>query len=146
MRVPKIWFALPDFRDGLCATEPLPDLFFPDTAREERDWAHLYQAICESCHRRVECLDYALENNIEHGVWGGLTPAQREVIKPFRDKRILLIDAFEQLRAIGLSEEQSLDELDTSLNGIYKSRRHRDRQTTKHNTTQSKEDKPCTIN
>jgi hypothetical protein len=28
-----------------------------------------------------ECLDYALENNIKHGIWGGMTENEREKVR-----------------------------------------------------------------
>jgi WhiB family redox-sensing transcriptional regulator len=34
-------------------------------------------ALCYRCPVRADCLDYAVENRIEHGLWGGLTAKQR---------------------------------------------------------------------
>jgi WhiB family redox-sensing transcriptional regulator len=34
-------------------------------------------ALCYRCPVRQDCLDYAVENRIEHGLWGGLTAKQR---------------------------------------------------------------------
>ena len=34
-------------------------------------------AICNSCVVRVNCLQYALNNSIAHGIWGGLTARGR---------------------------------------------------------------------
>ncbi len=34
--------------------------------------------LCEGCMVVTECLDYALTTNQEFGVWGGMTPTQRE--------------------------------------------------------------------
>jgi len=36
--------------------------------------------ICASCPVRQQCLEYALDNGIEHGIWGGLTERQRRVV------------------------------------------------------------------
>lgn len=36
-------------------------------------------AVCGSCSVRQECLDYALTNDLRHGVFGGLTPVQRRI-------------------------------------------------------------------
>ena len=38
-------------------------------------------AICKDCPVRAECLRMALEEEIWHGVWGGLTPGQRTQVK-----------------------------------------------------------------
>lgn len=33
--------------------------------------------VCERCTVRVECLQYAIENGVDFGVWGGMTERQR---------------------------------------------------------------------
>lgn len=38
------------------------------------------QRVCEGCAVRVECLEYALEHRIEHGVWGGASERERRRI------------------------------------------------------------------
>ncbi|MCU1430581.1 MAG: putative WhiB family transcriptional regulator [Actinomycetia bacterium] len=38
------------------------------------------QHVCKTCPVRVECLEYALENRIEHGVWGGASERERRRI------------------------------------------------------------------
>lgn len=50
-----------------------PDVFFGRNLTEAR------QAIrtCDRCDVRQACLDYAVAENIEIGVWGGLTERQR---------------------------------------------------------------------
>ncbi|MEV7676824.1 WhiB family transcriptional regulator [Streptomyces sp. NPDC088752] len=37
-------------------------------------------AICIKCLVCTECLAYALDNRIEHGVWGGMTGRQRRAL------------------------------------------------------------------
>lgn len=37
--------------------------------------------ICESCAVRKECLEFALANNEKYGIWGGLTPYQRKLLR-----------------------------------------------------------------
>lgn len=49
-----------------------PEAFF--------DWRLVKQAksICETCPVKTECLEFALANNEQDGVWGGLTPKERK--------------------------------------------------------------------
>jgi WhiB family redox-sensing transcriptional regulator len=57
---------------GLCAQTD-PEAFFPakgDSAREAK-------RLCARCPVRAECLAYALANNEQHGVWGGLSERER---------------------------------------------------------------------
>jgi WhiB family redox-sensing transcriptional regulator len=60
---------------GLCRDEP-PATFFPsdgvgvDHARR----------ICAGCGVKDQCLEYALENRVDHGVWGGCSERERRRI------------------------------------------------------------------
>lgn len=62
----------PDLAGGLCA-EVDPELFFPAKGVP----GAAAQQICRSCEERTECLAYALEQRIDHGIWGGSTPRDR---------------------------------------------------------------------
>lgn len=50
------------------------DLFFSN-ARTKRKQA---LSLCNQCSVQQACLEYAIENNIEHGIYGGRTPEQRK--------------------------------------------------------------------
>lgn len=60
---------------GKCREVP-PAVFFPndgvgvDTARR----------ICAECPVKAPCLEYALLNRIDHGVWGGTSERERRRI------------------------------------------------------------------
>lgn len=61
--------------EGNCAHKP-PSLFFPsDGVGVEKA-----KAVCEGCPVAVQCLEYAIENRIDHGVWGGTSERQRRRI------------------------------------------------------------------
>ena len=69
-------------RDGHCRHYP-PAAFFPS------DGVGVDQArkICAECPVREECLDYALVNRIDHGVWGGCSERQRRRIAKARRQK-----------------------------------------------------------
>lgn len=61
--------------EGSCYTQHVPtDLFFLDERDELNPDAI---ALCDQCPVRVQCLDYALKNRINDGIWGGTTGLDR---------------------------------------------------------------------
>lgn len=60
---------------GLCRVEP-PATFFPS----DGVGVEIAKRICADCPVKVPCLEYALENRIDHGVWGGTSERQRRRI------------------------------------------------------------------
>ena len=54
--------------DGRCTEEGRHDLFFSESPRELAQ----AQQICASCTVRARCLELALLEEIEWGVWGGV--------------------------------------------------------------------------
>jgi WhiB family transcriptional regulator, redox-sensing transcriptional regulator len=57
---------------GNCRFEP-PATFFPS----DGVGVELAKRICGTCAVREQCLEYALDNRIDHGVWGGTSERQR---------------------------------------------------------------------
>jgi WhiB family transcriptional regulator, redox-sensing transcriptional regulator len=60
---------------GNCRHEP-PTTFFPS----DGVGVELAKRICATCPVSGPCLEYALENRIDHGVWGGTSERQRRRI------------------------------------------------------------------
>lgn len=58
--------------DGACHDRPDIDMFPVDAAGVTEA-----QAVCAGCPVIDECREYALENRIVHGVWGGLSERAR---------------------------------------------------------------------
>lgn len=56
------------YRNGRCANGDNHHLFFSQTASD----LAAAQAICAQCPVRIACLEMALEENFEYGVWGGV--------------------------------------------------------------------------
>lgn len=68
------------FEAGSVPCQQAPDLFFPDGPDQSvslRKWA---VKACMSCPVRRVCLEYSLEHEEEHGIWGGVTPNERKAI------------------------------------------------------------------
>lgn len=65
-----------------------PDLWFgseQETYAERVSREQLAKDVCNTCPVISECLNTALKDEIDHGIWGGLTPAERRrIAKPRR--------------------------------------------------------------
>ncbi|MEU3793995.1 WhiB family transcriptional regulator [Streptomyces fructofermentans] len=59
---------------GLCRMADPDELFVEGAAQ------HRAKALCQGCPVRTECLAYALDSRIEHGVWGGMTERERRAL------------------------------------------------------------------
>ncbi|WP_405524519.1 WhiB family transcriptional regulator [Streptomyces canus] len=59
---------------GLCKSAD-PDELFVEGAAQNRA-----KAVCTGCPVRTECLAYALDQRIEHGIWGGMTERERRAL------------------------------------------------------------------
>jgi len=57
-----------------------PELWFPDTGNGRGD-ARTAKRFCNECPVKNECLSFALENNEQDGIWGGLTSKERSRLR-----------------------------------------------------------------
>ena len=60
---------------GLCADQP-PETFFPS----DGVGVEVARRICAGCPVKEPCLEHALRNRIDHGVWGGSSERERRRI------------------------------------------------------------------
>jgi WhiB family redox-sensing transcriptional regulator len=60
---------------GRCRDLP-PEIFFPS----DGVGVEVARRYCAECPVKGPCLEYALENHIEHGVWGGASERERRRI------------------------------------------------------------------
>ena len=68
--------------EGNCAERP-PSLFFPS----DGVGVEVAKRVCADCPVKARCLDYALDNRIDHGVWGGTSERERRRILKSRQSR-----------------------------------------------------------
>lgn len=59
-------------REGHCRHYP-PSAFFPS----DGVGVDIARSICAECPVKAECLEYALVQRIDHGVWGGCSERER---------------------------------------------------------------------
>jgi WhiB family redox-sensing transcriptional regulator len=52
-------------------------VFFAETNWHENH--EIARGFCSECVVRDECLEFAMDNDISHGIWGGLSPSQRKM-------------------------------------------------------------------
>jgi len=65
---------------GKCRAHPV-SAFFPS----DSDGVERAREICTTCPVRVPCVNYAVSNHIEQGIWGGTSARQR--LKMARGRR-----------------------------------------------------------
>ena len=75
-----------DWRHRAACRDEDPELFFPISeigpGARQLDEA---KAVCARCPVRTQCLDYAVDNGLDHGVFGGTTERERrELVRPSR--------------------------------------------------------------
>ncbi len=64
-----------------------PALFFPSDGIGVQS----AQRICSECPVKGPCLEYALDNRVDHGVWGGTSERERRRI--LRRRRLSRLEA-----------------------------------------------------
>lgn len=74
-----------DWRQRAACRDVDPELFFPvsDTGPGARQ-ADQAKAVCARCPVREQCLDYALDTGLDHGIFGGTTETERRELRRAR--------------------------------------------------------------
>lgn len=67
---PREWTLL-----AVCRNNPPDALFVRGAAQQSA------KRVCTGCPVRLECLADALDNGIDHGVWGGMTDRERRALR-----------------------------------------------------------------
>jgi WhiB family redox-sensing transcriptional regulator len=84
---------------GRCRDLP-PEIFFPS----DGVGVEVARRYCAECPVKAPCLEYALENHIEHGVWGGASERERRRIA--RSRRSIPVRAAEEVPQQATSGER----------------------------------------
>lgn len=71
-----------DWRHRAACRDEDPELFFPvSEVGPGAEQVARAKAVCARCPVRAECLEYALENGLDHGIFGGLTEQERRRLR-----------------------------------------------------------------
>ncbi|MEV8226883.1 WhiB family transcriptional regulator [Streptomyces sp. NPDC079167] len=77
-----------NWRMHAACREEDPDLFFPiGSSGPALVQAEEAKAVCRTCPVREKCLDWALENAQDSGVWGGMDENERRALKRRRARQ-----------------------------------------------------------
>lgn len=68
--------------DAACA-QIGPGLFYVGEKAQAREY-DAARSVCNTCTVQAECLEFALEVDDRHGMWGGLSPQEREKVRKQR--------------------------------------------------------------
>ena len=66
-------------------TEVDPEIFFPERGGSSK----AARAVCADCQVRAQCLEYALNNKEQFGIWGGTSERERRRLRKERTLRRL---------------------------------------------------------
>lgn len=109
---------LPLLPEASCKGIINPNLFFPESKEQEAKCLPIVRSICAGCPERKECLDYALKEQIPHGIWAGTTPAQRGFGQGFKNRktgRVNRADAIRSLHSFGRTPKEIADTMRIEL-------------------------------
>jgi WhiB family redox-sensing transcriptional regulator len=71
-----------DWRNDAACLDENPELFFPiGTTGPAILQTEEAKQVCRRCHVRQQCLEWALETDQDHGVWGGMSEDERRALK-----------------------------------------------------------------
>ena len=72
-----VMIANDDFLSSALCREHDVSIFFPNSGSA----GNKAKKICAECSVKIECLEYALKNNIQYGMWGGVSERGRKKMK-----------------------------------------------------------------
>lgn len=74
--------------DAACRDTNTAKFFIEPRTKHQHEQIFQAKQICNSCPVKKRCLEYALNNHIRDGIWGGYTTRQRRGIARDRRNRI----------------------------------------------------------
>ena len=76
----------PSFPEAKCAEIDDKDFFFPKQGKKEAERLPQLRTLCGQCVHERECLNFALDQQIADGFWGGKSATERRLMSVRLDK------------------------------------------------------------
>lgn len=73
---------MPHFPEAACKDIEDTEIFFHTKTKEIEKVIDQVRDLCFSCPHQQACVDFAIDEEIEYGIWGGYTASQRKRMKP----------------------------------------------------------------
>ncbi len=73
-----------DWQTSARCTAVDPEIFFPERGGSSK----AARAVCSKCEVREQCLEYALNNKEQFGIWGGTSERERRGLRRDRLRRL----------------------------------------------------------
>ena len=95
----------PSFPEAKCRNKDL-DFFFPVSQVELEQRLERLRQICGSCIHQTPCRKFAIDNEEEHGFWGGLTPEERHNLKKKKEVGTRRFREIEEFLSRGYNKQE----------------------------------------
>jgi WhiB family transcriptional regulator, redox-sensing transcriptional regulator len=87
------WWAVGDWRNDAACRDMELSVFFPESVPANSGYQVGWDPrpavkVCRGCPVRPDCLEFALNDTNQYGVWGGLTEDERKELRRRRSRRI----------------------------------------------------------
>lgn len=111
--------ATPDFPDAVCANSMDPELWFPETKAQLKADIKVIKLLCGACPHQAACAEFAIKEDIQEGVWGGMTPRERTALRGKGERKRRISNAGERIAVMktnGMTYRQIADVMDMTPN------------------------------
>jgi hypothetical protein len=117
------YISFPNFEDAKCK-EGDPNFFFPESAKELEERLPTLESICNSCRHKIDCADFAVDNAISWGFWGGFSSDSLKTMinkaGTNYDHRYRRIHETLSMREMGWSDEEIARSQHITVNSLLK--------------------------
>ena len=83
-----------------------PDVFFPTSQVELEQRLERLRQICRSCIHQTSCRTFAINNQEEHGFWGGTTPEERSHLTKKKEAGTRRFREIQEYLSMGLDKRE----------------------------------------